>query len=223
MAGRVFGSTEQWGRFNGDAHITPQLNWNLNSSNVSATRRLFHSGLGKVCDYPILPTKTSNFSWDILLRRDMVTQKTLTSKRTTLWPGYIDDVIIRETWEAPGGLSFPWRFFNLLYEFFHNSPDWLNGQSLLWVPMDRTNKVYPVEMISLTVNGEDFDISRIGRAPDAGYHSTLFPQDGRPGMNVHASETLEVQLKLRSEVAPSVSVFLSPGSDTGETAYFEGE
>ncbi len=223
MAGRTFGSLGQWGRWNGDPFVTPQLNWNISSTGVSASRRLLHTGLAKVCDYPTLPTKTVNFSWDLLLRRDLAVQKTLASKRVTIWPAIIDDVIIREVWEAPGGLSFPWRFFNLLYEFYHASPDWLNGEALLWVPMDRTNKVYPVDLISITVNGEDFELSRKGIPYDAGPVSRIHPGSGRPGMNVFAAETLEIQFKLRPETAPSVSTFFSAGSATDETGNFEAE
>jgi hypothetical protein len=222
MSGRVFGTCGQFGAFGG-SHVSPQLNYNHRSRDVNGTRRLSHSGLGIALNYPLLPTNTTNFQWDILPRRDMTLQKTLGSTHVTLWPGIIDDIVIKEKWDAPGGLSFPWKFLVQLHRMYMQAPDWLNGESLLWCPVDRTRKVYPVDMINLLVDGEEFDVTWRGDDYAAGPGAYLCPESGSPGKDVNSASVLEVHLKLRVEGIPAIGVSLSEGASVDEHTQFESE
>ncbi len=222
MAGRVFSTLTQFGRWGAD-HIGFQLNYNHRSADVNASRRVYNSRVGRPIDYPLLPSRTRNFSWDIMPRRAMVTQRTLSSSHTTLWDPIVDDVVIQEIWEAPGGLSFPWRFMLAMYEVYVQQPDWLNGEYMLWCPVDCTRKVYPVDLVNMLVDGEEFDISWRGDDQRAGVVSRNCPGGGTPGKDVWSGSTMELHWKLRSEVAPSVGVALFGGSSTPETSQFEAE
>jgi len=224
MAGRVWGHLPG-GRYSTQSpFVLGEPNWNLFPLDVRATRRLYHSGLQLDCSYPAIPTRTKNFHYDILIQRQHAVQRTLTSTRVSLWPGYADDVIIHEIWDAPGGLSFHWRFFDCLYRMYHNEPDWQNGESLVWIPFDRTQKIYPVDIISLQVDGEDFDVDWAGFPTEASPRfwqagaSTCDPNNTQT--NIMATKRLEIRLKLRPETPPGASVFLTEGSETDETGNF---
>jgi len=223
-AGGAFGSWAGATRWGGRPYITPMLNYDLYNYQTSATRLMYHSGLSLAIPYPILPTVTRNFSWEVLTRRDMIREKTLSSAKTTKWDAVFDDVVITETWEAPGGLSFPWRFFHDLHRVYLTDPDWLNGEYLLWRPMDRSERAYPIEIISITVDGEDFHVDWKGTPLNT--YSPLGQTDVSctvAGRDLLASKNLEIKFVIRPETAPNVAVFATPGSLTCESALFETE
>ena len=222
MAGRVFGSTGQFGAF-AASHVTPQLNYNHRSTDVNGTRRLVHSGLGLAVDYPLLPSITRNFMWDLLPRRSMTQQPTLSSHHVTLWDGIVDDIVIQEVWEAAGGLAFPWRFLVALHRMYMQSANWEGGESLLWCPIDRTRKVFPVDIINLLVDGEQFNVSWRGDDVGAGPGAYICPEAATAGKDIYSASTLELHLKLRIEGTPSIGVSLIEGASTDEHSYFEHE
>ena len=221
MSGQVFGFLpgNRWSPVTGPIH--PILNWNVYAADVGRTRRLYHSGLSLAVDYPTLPQRTLNFSWDVLTRRDLAIQKTLTSTQVSLWEEQVDDVIIKEIWE--GELTFPWQFFTKLHRMYLQCPDWDNGEYMVWRPFDRNQKTYPVELINILVDGEEFNLSWMGRPYGAGPASKICSTGGDAGRDVLSAGTLELWLRLRPEVAPGVAVFLREGSTTAEAGFFDPE
>lgn len=227
MIGRTFGYS---GFYQGGINpfVTPIMNYSLYSSQVSSTRLLYHSGIPLAVPYPLLPKKTLNFSRDLLPRRDYNIEKTLTSKKLSLWDAQVEDIIITEEWSADGGLSFPWEFFHDLHRIYTTPVDWLNGEYMVWRPLDRTDKVFPVQLYNIEVDGEDFDVRWTGLPPSMGF-GVLGPidptkvSDGQHGRDIFSPTTLKMQFLLRPEAPPGLTLYVTEGSDVDEVTAFEQE
>lgn len=214
MAGRQVarpqgGAFSQWS-------AGPHLNYNFRALDVSMTRRLHHTGLNKTCDYIRIPDETTYFSWDVLRRRDFVTEKTLSSNVVTMWDAVQEDVIIKEKFANNSGIALTWPFFHCVWELYLNSADWLNGESLVWTPFDRTFKSYPVDIINLTLDGEELNPKWSGDDKWAGIMSTYCSTGGTPATNIPTPSQMEIWLKLRPETSPGTAMFMVGGSDTAE-------
>ena len=223
-----------WQGYNGqgvDSFLSPLMPYNLYDPAGAVTRGLYHSGLDLSVSFPLLPGKTTNFAFDILARRDMVVDKTLSSKKVSIWDPIVDDIEIVQTWDAPGGLSFPWSFFHDLHRMYTTPIDWASGQYMVWAPTDRTNMIYAVDMIDLQVDGQDFNVTWNGLPDD--FHNPMGVQNATTaaagtcvyggGRDIYSASTLEVRLILRPETAPNVSVSFLAGSTTTEATQFESE
>ena len=222
MAGVQVGRV-QGGAFSSWSNGVRSLNYNFRAADTAVTRYLYHSGKGVVCPYPVLPDETRNFSWDTLPRRDFVTQKTLKSNFVTMWPSVEEDIVIKEVFAGPGGISVPWKFFHCVHDFYLNEPDWLAGEYLIWRPFDRTMKIYAVDIINLLVDGEEFNVNWKGDDKWAGIMSTLCATGGTPAQDIFTASNMEIWMKLRPETPPGVSVFLTGGSAVAEDTYFDPE
>lgn len=222
MYGGGFGFT---GNYNGgiSPFVTPILNYLLYSSQVSSTRMLYHSGLDMQILYPLLPMKTLNFSRDILPRRDFNIEKTLTTKKLSIWDAQPEDIIITEEWASEGGLAFPWEFFHDLHRMYITSPDWLGGEYLVWRPLDRTDKVFPVQFFNIEVDGEDFDVRWTGMAPSMGSGILSSCDADQHGRDVFSPTLLKIQFLLRPEAPPGLTLYVTEGSDVDEVDQFEQE
>lgn len=229
MAGRVVGYLPG-GRWGGEqaGYAGMRFGYNFRSAQARATRVLSHSVLGAVL-YPVIPTETTHFGWQLMPRRDLATQKTLTSTVHSVWPGYVDDIVLKEIFEPDGGLSVPWSFILQLHEMYLSPPDWLSGETLVWRPRDRNELTYPVDIVNLIIDAEEFKLDWKGEDP-AILLSVLKQQvDGTgtagttQGKNICTAKKVEIHMRIRPEVAPNASVFLIEGSVTNEVNQFELE
>lgn len=223
MGGRQVG-IPQGGRVSQWSHGGAHLNYNFRAVDVAVTRRLYHSGLDAIVDYPRLPEETTFFSWDIHPRRDFARQKTLSSHVTTVWPAVVDDIIIKEKFRATGGMAIQWRFFQAVHRLWLTDPDWNAGEYLLWRPFDRTFKLYPVDIINILLDGEELNPSYDGDDKWAGIMSRIASNSvTTSGKDVATVKELEIWLQLRPEAAPNSSMFLVEGSETSEEDVFDPE
>jgi len=158
-------------------------------------RLVYHSGLDKLVVYPQVPTRTLNFSFDLLPRVDYVESKTLTANLTQRWSPVYHDVIVKEYFE--GDLSQRWSFMHDLYEMYTTIQD--AGGYMLWRPLDLTDKIYRVTIVNMLLDGEEFNPTYVGiNQPDKWMTSAL-----------------EVWYKITPAFAPSCSIFASGGLSTG--------
>lgn len=197
--------------------------WNYNIlANGASTRFLAHSD-GTVIQYDVLPTDTVGFAWSPMQHRDFVTTKTLGSTKTAVWDCNVDDLIIKEVFEPTGGLSMPWGQLLAMYGIYKGGIDWDAGETLTWAPLDRTCTRYPVDVINMLVDGEEFDPKWRGNPTGllGGNNATC----GAPAnmLDVASGSRVEIWYRIRPEAAPNVSMFLTAGSFTSETNSFEVE
>ena len=230
MAGRQFGqklNQGRWGQETFPGGFTG--GYNFRSMQVHGTRLLYHSGLDLQCLYTGMPSSTKNFSWDLLTTKQSVSTVTLASTKFSLYTRGPNDVVIKEVWDPVGGASMEWVQFHCLHQMFTNCPDWANGESLIWRPMDRNCKVYTVDFVNMVVDGVDLTVDRIGDDPDllASKLCAVSATEGAAGSNQARNflmkARVEVHLRLRPEDEPNAAVFLQEGSQTAETAEFESE
>jgi hypothetical protein len=118
---------------------------------------------------------------------DYASAKTLTSNLTQQFQAVFEDVEITESFE--GQLSQQKSFVQTLYKFWVTLPA-ITGW-LIWSPLDMTDKIYRVRIISLTVGGEEMDWSYVG---------TSIPEKWLTG-------AVELKMKLLPTLPPSVTMF----------------
>lgn len=177
------------GRRSGILDAAP--NYTRRENRMTHSRLLYHSGLDDLIVYPQVPTKTLNFSLDLMPRVEWVESKTLTSNLTQQWEAVYDDVIIKEIFE--GGITQQQSF--LLPVYRHWVTLFGSYEYGLWRPLDLTDKVYRVKIVNLLVGGEEFNPTYVGRSmPDK-----------------WLTETIEIWLKLMPAFAPSAVVYASGG------------
>lgn len=150
-------------------------------------RLLYHSGLDETWQYPFRPSKTHNFSFDVMPKVDFAQAKTLQSNLTQQWAAVENDVIIKEVYE--GDLTMVWASLHTLYTFWRTvlGPT----EYMLWRPLDLTDKVFRVQILNITVGGEDFQMEYVG---------TQIPEKW-------LTAEVQIHLKLLPTFPPSASVF----------------
>ncbi len=121
-------------------------------------RLMYHSGLDQVLEYPQTPDRTYGFQYDVLGPVLSQTKATFTSNILQQWAAVQADVVIREVFE--GDLSQTWEFFNQLWTFFITIPN--PGEYVLWRPFDRTDKLYRISLLKISVGGDDLDLTFVG-------------------------------------------------------------
>lgn len=207
MAGLSFARIGQrWGSYSYGSHVGSY--YSIYSPSVAVTRRLVHTGLPsgeQVCDYDCLPHETVEFSRDVVTRRKVAFQETLSSAVHSKWQQVKEDAIIKEQWRPEGGIAYRWAFFHKILRMYLKDPDWDNGESLVWRPLDRTWKAYSVDMVNLLVNGEKW-------GPEFKGYSDNYDE--------HGVYQFEIWYKVRHEAQPQASLFLVGGSETAETSLF---
>lgn len=150
-------------------------------------RLLYHSGLNQTILYPFRPTKTLNFSFDILPRVDFAQTKTLQSNLTQQWSAVDNDVIIKEVYE--GDLTHVWSFLHAMYTFWRTTLD--TTGFMMWRPLDLTDKSYRVQILNITLGGDEFNPEPVGvQMPDKWLKTEL-----------------QIHLKLLPTFPPSAAVF----------------
>lgn len=228
MPGRIIGQHLCGGRI-GDPYAGGWMQpYNFRSYQVHGTRLLVHTGLPLTLPYTVLPSSTTNFSWDVLTRRIQASTRTLSSTKFAHYQLGADDVIIKEIWEPTAGASMPWSQLHDLLLVFNACPDWEAGEATVWRPMDRNCKAYSVDVLNIVIDGEDLVVDRLGDDPDL-FATILcrYGDEGAPGStqarDFAMGARVEVWLRLRPEDSPNASLFLSAGSVTDETSVFESD
>lgn len=183
------------GRYSGFCAGGP--NYCQRFSHYRYPRLLYHSGLDKLVIYPQVPDRTLNFSLDMLPRVDYAGTKTLTANLTQQWARVYHDVTIKEIFE--GDLSQRWSFMHNIYAMYSTLLG--VGDFLVWRPLDLTDKIYRVTIISMLLDGEEFNPTYVGRnQPDKWMTSAL-----------------EIHMKITPAFAPSASIYVSGGLSSGST------
>jgi hypothetical protein len=112
------------------------------------------------------PTRTFNLDNAVLPHPTSNVVKTIGGSRTIRQEETDADVIVTEVWTADSGLSMPTPLFRLFYEYL------INGQliggtddKIQWEPRDRTDRIYTVDLLSLSVGGGEgetrFDVTDV--------------------------------------------------------------
>ena len=127
------------------------------SGTRGALRRLVHPDSGNFPPivYYLNPTRTFNFSTDVLRHPIASVVRTLTSSKTIRFEEVVEDVVVVEQWEIGGGVSMPLFLCHQLYEYSNNPPEFssVNQQYIIWEPRDETADTYEVEVLGVQVGG----------------------------------------------------------------------
>lgn len=123
-----------------------------------AVRRLVHPDSVNFATlvYATNPERTINFDTTPLLAPFVALQRTMTATRVTRFEMLEGDVVVTEVWPAGGNrASMSAAFFRLLYEYLNNPPDYdpLDPVYIHWEPRDRTDRIYAVELLKLSLGG----------------------------------------------------------------------
>jgi len=153
------------------------------------------------------PTSTFNLDNAVLPHPITGTVQTLGTTKAIRFESTLEDVVVTEEWEPEAGASMPTSLFRLFYEYLINGSlvDSVDGPFIQWEPRDRTDKIYNVEILSLSVGGgsgeEQFNVRDIREAAGAtltldGALSTLSPTP--TGL---IDEVVRLRMKIVSEAA----------------------
>jgi len=197
--------------------------YNPLAANVNGTRLLYHSALEKpshrICVYPFLPDETTDFTWDVRAPRDLAISKTLKSKVFAKYDRIMADTIIKEIFRPDGGVAATWELIHKIERMWLNDPDWDNGEYLIWRPYDRNHKAYAVDILNITVNGEEWNPEFRGNTfhyvDNVDYELQFQQNQERWAVN-----EVQVWLKIRAEEAPQAGLFAVGGSDSSEASLF---
>lgn len=119
------------------------------------------------------PARTLNLDKAVLPHPRTAAVQTLGTTQVVRFERTIEDVIVTEVWPAEAGSSMPSSLFRLLYEYLANAAlIGADDDPITWEPRDRSDKVYAVELLSLSAGGEDdetrFDLVDARERPPAG-------------------------------------------------------
>ena len=122
-----------------------------------ALRRLVHpdAGLLPPLIYYLNPTRTFNFSTDVLRHPIASVVRTLSTSKTIRFEEVTEDVVVVEQWEIGGGVSMPLFMAHQLMEYLNNPPAFssINQPYIIWEPRDETADTYEVEVLGVQIGG----------------------------------------------------------------------
>jgi len=220
-------TSPRYGPYMHGSHIAAY--YNPLSNSVNGTRLLYHNALDTLeqrrAIYPWLPDETTDFTWDVRATRDLAISKTLKSNVFAKYDRVIEDALVKEIFRPDGGLSATWEFIHKIERMWLNDPDWDNGEFIIWRPYDRNHKAYAVDILKITVNGEEWNPEYRGYS--ARHIIDVVRQtDGTPTITMQDSQErwavneLQIWLRIRAEELPQANLFAVGGSDTGEAGLF---
>ncbi|MHB9075246.1 MAG: hypothetical protein ACYC6G_17200 [Desulfobaccales bacterium] len=125
------------------------------NAGANALRELYHpDGVLAKLIYEDFPDAWENFDTVPMTARSLLKgEKTLAGYSLTRWAGYTKDLPVREIWKGSDNASrMGAYFFRRLWEYYVNPP---SSGFITWAPKDRTDKVYNIEIESLTAGGQD--------------------------------------------------------------------
>ena len=127
------------------------------SGTRGSLRTLTHPDTGNFppITYYLNPTRTFNFSTDVLRHPIATVVKTLTSSKTIRFEEVTEDVVVVEQWETGGGASMPLFMAHQLFEYLNNPPAYssVDQTYIIWAPRDETTDTYNVEVLGVQVGG----------------------------------------------------------------------
>ncbi len=152
------------------------------------------------------PTRTFNLDNKVLPHPTTSVVKTIGGTRVVRFEEGDEDVVVTEIWQPTGGASLPTFFLRLLYEYVINAalipgggPDFIR-----WEPRDRTDRIYDVELLSLSVGGgageRRFDVAdiRADRGVIGDFDNAL------AGLNTAPTGLIDVEVQLRMRIVAEV-------------------
>ncbi len=122
-------------------------------------RRMRHPFLPSIV-YPRLPDITEGFGYDVMKHPEVVVSKTEGASAVTVFPGYKDDVVVKEIWSA-GELSTFTRLLHRFHQFLvYPLP---TGYFLGWQPRDLSHKNFAVQLVNVECGeGANYIMEKIG-------------------------------------------------------------
>jgi len=127
------------------------------AGNPSALRTMTHpdSANFPIVTYNKNPDRTINFDQAPLPTPSSDTFRTLGTTQPFVTQNYLDDTIVTERWEAPGGVApMTTAQFRRMYELVVNPPAAAAPENFLqWAPSDRTTVAYNVVLLDIRVGG----------------------------------------------------------------------
>jgi hypothetical protein len=115
------------------------------------------------------PDRTINFDQVPLSTPSSATFRTLGTTQPFVTQNSIDDVVVTERWEAPGGTaSMVASQFRRMFELIINPPAAAEPEVFIqWAPADKTTTVYDIVLLDLRVGGGSgaLDMKEIGVYP----------------------------------------------------------
>lgn len=125
----------------------------------SARRRLVHPNPAlPPITYAVNPARSLNLDNDVVAAPITGLVQTLASTRLVRFDRNLEDAVVAEVW--PGSdrsAAMPTSFLRLLLEYWLNPPafDPLSPSYVRWEPRDRNANAYDVELVRITVGGQD--------------------------------------------------------------------
>ena len=159
------------------------------------------------------PDRTLNFDKEPLFHPITTSVRTIGSTRDIRFEEQTEDVIVTEIWEA-NQIPMPTSFFRFLYEYLINSPPFTTGQTdfVQWEPRDRTDRIWNVNMLSLSVgaagggeggSGEQrFDV--IDFREPGGVSGGGNIQNSMDSLNVLPTGVIDREVRLRMRIISEV-------------------
>ena len=156
------------------------------------------------------PDRTLNFDKEPMFHPITRSVLTLGSRRDVRFETQAEDVIVVEIWDGDDNRSpMPTSLFRLFYEYLINSPDFTTGQTdfIQWEPRDRTDRVYNVNMLSLTVGGgeegeQPFDVKDL-RTP-GGVNDGGTIQNALDALSTQPTGLIDREIRLRMRIISEV-------------------
>ena len=152
------------------------------------------------------PTRTFNLDNTVLPHPVTNPVKTIGSTRVVRFDQETEDVIVTEQWDVDGGSSMPTFFLRLLYEYLINQPPFDPSQIdfITWEPRDRSDRIYSVDLLSLSVGGgtgeTQFDIRDIrGKGGDEVAKGTDFLNTLPTGL---VDQEVSLRMRIIADVTP---------------------
>ena len=152
------------------------------------------------------PTRTFNLDNVVLPHPTTSVVKTIGGSRTIRQEETDTDVIVTEIWGVDSGLAMPTPLFRLFYEYLTNG-SLIGGldDKIQWEPRDRSDRIYTVDLLSLSVGGGDgetrFDVTDV-RGLDA---STSDFDNALTTWNAVDAGIIDREVRLRMRIIADVT------------------
>lgn len=155
------------------------------------------------------PDRTFNLDNVVLPHPTARVVKTLGSTRVIVFDEADEDVIVTEVWlGSDTQAAMTTALFRMFYEYLINAPPYDPAQTdfITWEPRDRTDKVYNVELVSLSVGGGEgatrFDV--VDFMEDGGINNGGDYENAMDSLNLLPTGIIDREVQLRMRIISEV-------------------
>lgn len=155
------------------------------------------------------PDRTFNLDNVVLPHPTTRVIKTLGSTRVISFADGDEDVVVTEVWTGSDvRAAMTTALFRMFYEYLINAPPYEPTQTeyIQWEPRDRTDVVYNVELLSLSVGGGEgearFDV--IDFLEDGGINNGGDFENAMDGLNALPTGIIDREVRLRMRIISEV-------------------